>query len=164
MSSLKLRQERVKKYERSVFYKRVIPRVNGCILTPSPVMERKNYFFKFPAMFIDVKFSPWEDDGFSKLKTNSQGYKALIRFSETNYGSSVIKQMVDNYSRYKEFKVRSSKRAGAFANYKKIILPSVFPTKLKKFKVSGQKIFDLAIIYHEFSHTMVFRNQLSKIK
>ena len=163
-TSSQLRNERLKIYEKYVIHKRVIPRINGRVLIPSPIAERKKYFSKFTSMYISGKRSPWEDDGFFQLKKNSQGYKAFSRFSETNYGSSVIREMVNNFNKYKTFQVRSSNKPGAFANYKKIILPGVFPNKLKKFKVSGQNIFDLGIIYHEFAHTMVFRKASSQNK
>lgn len=88
---------------------------------------------------------------------SSDGYKAFQRFSETDYGSSVIKEMISNPKKYKGFDIAEGYKRGAKANYSVLLLPKRFPAPPGFFKTSGQKIYDLAIIYHEFAHTAVFR-------
>ncbi len=94
--------------------------------------------------------------GATKMVESSDGYKAFTNFAKTDYGSSVIKEMIKNPKKYKGFDIKQGAQKWASAGYRFIVLPKKFPARIR-FKTSGQRIYDLAIIYHEFAHTMVFQ-------
>ncbi len=171
IDKLKLELNRKKIYRSKVPYTRVFPKTNGRVLTPAITANRKSNFKKFVDMYftkIVDKTIPDPDfgvfPGATKLTRNSEGFKAFQRFSETDYGSSVIKEMVKNPDRYAGFVIAQGVKKGAAGGYRSMTLPRFFPNKKKKFLVSGQKIYDLAIIYHEFAHTKVFLPETKKGK
>ncbi|MDH5395199.1 MAG: hypothetical protein OEW97_02920 [Gammaproteobacteria bacterium] len=138
---------------------------NGKVLHPAPPTVRQSNFLKFVKIYFTGgnhpnNTKPSHDD-FSlpnKLNSGSNGYKAFARFAQTDYGSYVIKEMLGNQSKYKGFKIQEGYTQGASADTDWIFLPKTFPSR-KKFNGSfGQDIYDLAIIYHEFAHTRVFRS------
>ena len=167
LTDQQLRQRRIQIYRNKVKHIRVLPRINGKQLTPALFVNRKSNFKKF----VELYFSKIENKnnhslesenyGLStRLRPNSDGYKAFVRFSETDYGSSVIKEMLVNQKKYSGFMIREAFGNSAIAEYKNILLPKKFPFH-PLFISSKQKIYDLAIIYHEFAHTMVFNSTKS---
>lgn len=168
LSSLQLRLNREKIYRSKVPHTSVFPRVNGKTLTPAPESKRKSNFLKFVDLFFYKKVYTNTRDPMSdtyqeatKLLKSSDGYKAFSLFSDTDYGSSVIKEMLDNQKKYTDFKIKEGTGNAATAEYNTILLPRKFPYQ-QKFTTSGQRIYDLAIIYHELAHTKVFRPISSK--
>ena len=167
-------QQRLK---RERIYRQKMPAVNlmlgknGQVLHPAPKGIRSSNFLKFVELYFTGVDDPNNRDPFSdtyqrstKMKKGANGYKAFRRFADTDYGSYVIKEMLDNKNKYKKFKIKEAFGPGAVANYDTILLPKTFPTRKKFNGIFGQDVYDLAIIYHEFSHTMVFRSTASKEK
>ena len=170
LSSQQLRFQRQKIYRSKVPHSSVFPCVNGITLPPAPESKRKSNFLKFIELFFYKKIYTNTRDPFSdsyqeatKLQKSSDGFKAFARFSDTDYGSSVVKEMIDNQMKYKDFKIKEGTGNAAIAEYNTILLPSTFPYQ-QMFITSGQRVYDLAIIYHEFAHTSVFRNVSSQGK
>lgn len=168
---LKLELNRKKIYRSKVSHTRVFPKANGKLLSPASAAIRQANFIKFVDLYFSKRIDSTIPDpafgiypGVTKLTTSSDGYKAFAKFSQTDYGSSVIKEMLGNSARYHGFVIAQGVKKGATGGYRSMTLPKVFPNKKKQFLVSGQKIFDLAIIYHEFAHTMVFLPRTAKGK
>lgn len=86
-------------------------------------------------------------------------YNVFKTFSLTRYGSVIINEILKNPDKYKEFKIYrgslGSTSSGSSAAFDGIVFPHQFP-KFAQFPTGGQKIDPLAIILHEFGHTMVF--------
>ena len=146
----------------------VFLRINGRFLTPAIVDNRSKNFRIFVKMYlysgVDGSTDPMSNRDPHlpiKLKPSSKGYKALERYAKTDYGSAVIKEMISNSKKYPKFEIQQVKFGGARADYRVIFLPPNFPSKLR-FPIGGQKIFDLAIIHHEFTHTMLVRSKTAK--
>lgn len=140
----------------------------GKVLPPAPAGLRKGNFEKFVKLYFYNLDHSQNTDPFhadygmpTRLTKGSSGYKAFERFALTDYGSYVIKTMIDKPDRYKGFKVWENAFGGAHGDYHFISLPKDFPAR-ETFLTSGQRIHDLAIIYHEFAHTMMFRSPASK--
>jgi len=141
----------------------VFLRIKGQYLKPALIDNRgknfrtfvKLYFYKGGSGSIDL----WSDNFGHPvgLKPSSLAYKALERYSKTDYGSAVIKEMIYHPDKYKDFSVRDAPSLSAKGDYNVIHLPSKFPGR-QRFKIGGQNIFDLAIIHHEFAHTMLIRS------
>lgn len=81
-------------------------------------------------------------------------------FSQTDYGSSIVKEMVNNSRRYKGFVILEGAQKQTQAVYGGITLGTQFPQE--HFKYGRQVILPEAIIYHEFGHTQVFIAASSK--
>jgi len=71
--------------------------------------------------------------------------------------------MINNPKKYKGFVIKQGAQKWASVGYRFIVLPKRFPSK-ERFQTSGQRVYDLGIIYHEFSHTMVFQPATAKGK
>jgi len=167
VNSLKLRLKREQIYRSKVSHNSVFPQANGRILAPAVEANRMSNFLKFVDMYFskiidntipDPEFNIYP--GATKMVESSDGYKAFKRFAKTDFGSSVVKEMINNRSKYKDFVIKEGAEKWASAGYRFIVLPKRFPNK-RIFKNSGQRIYDLAIIYHEFAHTMVFQSASS---
>ena len=96
-----------------------------------------------------------------KLKPSSKGYKAFEKYAKTDYGSAIIKEMISNPKKYPKFKIQQARFSQAKADYLVMHLPPNFPNRTR-FEIGAQKIFDLAIIHHEFAHTMLIRSKTAK--
>jgi len=171
LDRVKLELKRIKIYRSKVPHTRIFPKANGRVLKPVLVSRRKYNFLKFVDMYFTKTIDNTIPDpefgifpGATKLTTSSDGYRAFARFAQTDYGSSVIKEMLNNPKRYSGFVIAQGIKKGATGGYKSMTLSKVFPNKKKRFLISGQKIFDLAIIYHEFAHTSIFLPKTSKGK
>ncbi|MDH5395201.1 MAG: hypothetical protein OEW97_02930, partial [Gammaproteobacteria bacterium] len=96
--------------------------MNGRILTPAVSEKRKSNFKQFVDLYFSQKINlanrtgstgpdgfPTPNEGMStKLLENSDGYKAFVEFSMTDYGSSVIKEMVGHQKKYTGFSISES--------------------------------------------------------
>ena len=163
LNALQLRLKREQIYRRKVPHTSVFPQANGRVLMPAVETNRISNFLKFVNMYFskvidktipDPEFNIYP--GATKMVESSEGYKAFKRFAKTDYGSSVIKEMISNPNKYKGFVIKEGAEKWASAGHRFIVLPKKFPNK-PIFKNNGQRVHDLAIIYHEFAHTMVFR-------
>lgn len=90
-------------------------------------------------------------------------YNVFKKYAMTNYGSIVINKMLKNKNKYKGFKIyrsgQGSTAKGASAAPDGIAFPHRFPM-VEHFPVGGQKVDPLAIISHEFGHTVVFNPEM----
>jgi len=146
----------------------VFLRIKGRYLNPALMDNRGKNFKTFVEMYFysgkDGGIDPLYDDDMHlpiKLKRNSKGYKAFERYARTDYGSAVIKEMISNQKKYPKFRVQQARFSQAKADRLGILLPPNFPSRLR-FEIGGQKVFDLAIIHHEFAHTMLIRSKTAK--
>lgn len=112
LDKVKLELNRKKIYRSKVPYTRVFPRTNGRVLIPALVSRRKHNFLRFVDMYFTKTIDNTIPDpdfgifpGVTKLNKNSDGYRAFARFAETDYGSSIIKEMLNNPKRYNGFVV-----------------------------------------------------------
>lgn len=164
LSPLKLRARRVAIYKKNVRPYSIFFRVKGVPLKPAQANSRRKNFDTFVKMYFYKggvgNNNQWSNNmGLAKgLNKNSMGYKAFELYSKTNYGSASILEMISNHRKYKNFSVREATGKGALGDYFVMFLPKVFPKKPPYFNVGGQKIFGLAIIHHEFAHTMLARS------
>ncbi|VAW97135.1 hypothetical protein MNBD_GAMMA23-1278 [hydrothermal vent metagenome] len=168
LNTLQLRLKREQIYRRKVPHSRVFPQAKGRILAPASDGIRTSNFLKFVELYFSKKIDNTIPDpefniypSATKMAEGSDGYKAFKRFAKTDYGSSVIKEMINNPKKYKGFDIKQGAQKWASAGYRFVVLPKKFPARTR-FKTSGQRIYDLAIIYHEFAHTMVFQSKSSK--
>lgn len=161
----KLRINRIQIYKRYVAggVPSVFLMVGGKQLKPASMENRSKNFKTFVKMYFykgkDGITNPMSDGDLHlpiKLKAGSQGYKALERYAKTDFGSAIIKEMISRPKKYQDFRVQQAKYLQAKADYIVIHLPENFPNQ-SRFEIGGQKIFDLAIIHHEFAHTMLVR-------
>lgn len=165
MANAALRQQRISIYKQHVKYNhnQIFPHLSGRCLQPAHPSKRKKNFTRF----VDLYFSkaqppvlPVPNDPFAYkpqpggLKKSSKAYYYFDRFSQTDYGSSVIKEMLDNQKKYNGFLVVQGTGAETQSAYGAIKFGSEFPQP--RFKFGNQIILPEAIIYHEFGHTMVF--------
>jgi len=163
----KLIAERLIIYRRWVRDRSLFPKVNGRRLTPFAGNRQRN-FVKFVDLYFSKQVSKppgWgEMKQATKLTKKSDGYKAFNKFALTDYGSSVINEMITHRKKYLEdkFTIMENTGLGAHGDYSAMTFPKKFPKAGGRFSARGQKIYDLAIIYHEFAHTMVFRSKISK--
>lgn len=141
----------------------------GKVLIPADLAKRKPNFDKFVKQYFygldhSHNTDPLHDHYAqpTKLTRDSGGYKAFEKFASTDYGSYVIKTMIENPNRYKGFKVWENAFGGAHGDYNFISLPKGFSLQEGRFATSKQRIHYLAILYHEFAHTMMFRAPASK--
>jgi len=158
-------------YRKYICKQDLIPFFNNRRLKAEPdCSKRKSNFKKFVALYfstkviksnrndaVDADGMPHDNAGrTTKLLEGTDGYKAFIKFSETSYGSSIISEMVNHPKKYKGFKISESPGKETRAAHRGgIIIAWRFPFQ-KTFIHSGQKVDPLAILYHEFSHTIVF--------
>ena len=165
MANAALRQHRISLYKKHVKYDhtQVFPCLSGRRLKPADPSVRKKNFSKFVELYFSrakPPVLPAPDDPFADkpqpggLKKSSRAYYHFERFSQTDYGSSVIKEMVDNQKKYKGFIVAQGVGGETQAAFGAIKFGSEFPQP--RFKFGNQIILPEAIIYHEFGHTMVF--------
>lgn len=116
-----------------------------------PMDLRKTNFKKFAKNNFS-KIDLDRDDAFDvpqyegPAKT-SEAYYWLKRYSETEYGALMIARALKRPS----FKIRTM-NGQAQANTDYISLPADFPRKSNY--PSGEKIVPLAVIHHEFEHTL----------
>jgi len=167
----KLRWNRVQIYKVHVMggVPSVFLRINGRPLKPALVDNRGKNFRTFVKMYFyngkDGSTDKLSDNfGYPfKLKKSSLGYRAFERYAKTDYGSSVIKEIISQPKKFKDFTIRQSTglHPKAKADYLVIHLPEKFPS-MTRFEIGRQNIFDLAIIHHEFAHTMLVRSITSK--
>ncbi len=146
----------------------LLPKANGSTLTPANKGDRGANLQQFIDLYFYKKEVPDNADPFSnnyqehtQLKPGSDGYKAFERFAQTDYGSALIKEMIQNQKKYTGFYVAENALSWANGGFGRITFPRKFPNSLE-FRTSGQKVHDLAIIWHEFAHSMVFRSPLKK--
>ncbi len=168
----KLRWNRVNIYKTHVVggVPSVFLRVGSKQLKPALMDNRRKNFKTFVNIYLykggvgsgnadlwSIKFG-----GATVLKPNSMGYKALERYARTDYGSAVIKEMISKPKKFKNFTVRQATglHPKAKADNDVMYLPIKFPG-IPRFEIGGQKIFDLAIIHHEFVHTKLIRSKPS---
>jgi len=171
LTQIDLRNQRISIYKKHVLggIPSVFLRIDGKQLKPALMTNRDKNFKLFVSKFFyngkDGSTDVWSDNfGLpTGLKLTSTAYKAFFRYAKTDYGSAVVKEMVSNLEKYKGFSVRQATgtRPTAKADYLVILLPSNFPS-ITRFPTGGQRIFDLAIIHHEFAHTMLVRSKKSK--
>lgn len=165
MSNTALRQQRVRIYKNHVKYNhsQIFPCLSGRRLQPAETSKRKKNFTQFVDLYFSKAKSPVlsaTNDPFADkpqpggLKKSSKSYYYFERFSQTDYGSSVIKEMLDNHKKYKGFLVAQGVGAETQSGFGAIKFGSEFPQP--RFKFGRQIILPEAIIYHEFGHTMVF--------
>jgi len=171
MDNVPLRTVRERIYRKHIQPQGLFPCVNGRVLSEEKDQAKRQANF---LVFVDQYFSKQTDsvgqNGSpsesgstssnlpSKLVMSSDGYKAFAKFSDTPYGSSVIKEMVDgeNGKKYQGFFIGESLDTETRASYSGILISWKFPFK-PRFIHSGQSVDTLAILYHEFAHTMVFQ-------
>jgi len=146
----------------------VFLRINGRYLKPALVDNRGKNFRTFVKLYFykgkDGITNPMNDGDPHlpiKLKPNSKGYKALEKYAKTDFGSAIIKEMIANAKKYSDFRIQQAKFSQAKADSIVILLPENFPNR-SHFPIGGQKIYDLAIIHHEFAHTMLVRSIISQ--
>ena len=162
LTNQQLRQRRVNIYRSKIKHTQVIPSINGKRLTPAKFDMPTANFRKF----VDIYFYKIKNPGAAvpmsdfyqyptRLTTSSEGYRAFENFAKTDYGSSVVKEILGHPEKYSGFNIRQGATTSASGFYKGINLPRRFPYR-KYFSTSKQKVYSLAIIYHEFTHTMVF--------
>ncbi len=170
LDSLQLRLKREQNYREKVLHTSVFPQAMGRTLTPASEGNRISNFLKFVELYFSKKVDNTIPDpefniypGPTKMTESSDGYKAFKQFAKTDYGSSVIKEMINNPKKYKGFVIKQGAQKWASAGYRFIVLPKRFPDRAR-FQTSGQRVYDLAIIYHEFAHTMVFQPAAAKGK
>jgi len=163
-----LKLQRIHIYKTSVIggVPSVFLTINNVVLIPASESNRSKNFKTFVAMYL-YKGIEGSNDPFSsnfggplRLKPGSMGYKGLERYANTDYGSAVIKEMISHPNKYKGFNIQQARGLHAKAGGPVIYLPVKFPNS-QRFKISGQKIYDLAIIHHEFAHTMLVRGKTS---
>lgn len=148
--------------------------VGGEKVTPAHKDNRHKNFLKFVEMYFfqgPGSVTDWGHVGFIELTPSSMGYAAFKDYSQTDYGSAVIKEMVVNAKKYKSTNgkgwsgnglvISMGREKTAKGEQLRIFLPLKFPSR-KRFPVGGQKIFNLAIIHHELTHTILIRNRHSK--
>ena len=140
-------------------------------LVPAAESQKEALFEKFVAMYVpkhnELSAEQKRDikEGFSApvangLKRSSKRFTYLKNFSNTGYGSSIIKEMVGHPARYKGFVILEGATKQTQAVYGGITMGTQFPQE--HFKYGGQKILPEAIIYHEFGHTQLFISKGSK--
>jgi len=146
----------------------VFLRVNGRRLKLALMDNRGKNFKTFVKLYfysgVDGGIDPMHDENMHlpiKLKVNSKGYKAFEMYARTDFGSAVIKEVILNEKIYVKLRVQQARGLQARADRLRIFLPIKFPGRLR-FEIGGQKVFDLAIIHHEFSHTMLVRSKAAK--
>jgi len=173
MDNVPLRTRREQIYRKYIAPQSLFPRINGRVLTEEgDEAKRKSNFLMFVDMFFSKQVNPdsrngslgqdgWPSPNASRptrLSMSSDGYKAFAIFSDTPYGSSVVKEMVtpENREKYQDFVVAEGPGTETRASYNSIVIAWKFPFQ-SKFIHSGQPVDRLAILYHEFAHTMVFQ-------
>jgi len=169
LTSERLRWNRINIYKTHVVggVPSVFLRIKGRYLKPAIMDNRGKNFRAFVKLYFYNGKDGSTDELSSnfgypiKLKANSMAFKAFEKYSKTDYGSAVIKEMSSHPNKYKGFSVRDAPSLYAKGDYDVIYLPSIFPNK-SRFPIGGQKIFDLAIIHHEFAHTMLIRSKAAK--
>lgn len=165
MTSAALRQQRIRIYKKHVKYNhyQIFPCLSGRSLQSAAPTNRKKNFIRFVDLYFSKAKPPVlqaPNDPFADkpqpggLKKSSKAYYYFDRFSQTDYGSSVIKEMLDNHRKYKGFLVVQGLGAETQSAYGAIKFGSEFPQP--RFKFGNQIILPEAIIYHEFGHTKVF--------
>jgi len=134
-------------------------------LSPAVSSKRKSCFDEFVKLYVpkhNALTSLQKKDiqeGFAApaangLQRNSRRFKILESFSRTDYGSSIVKEMVNNPKQYTSFVILEGATQQTQAVYGGITLGTQFPQE--HFKYGRQAILPEAIIYHEFGHTQVF--------
>ena len=164
-----LAQQRRKIYQSRLTAYNLLRGETGKVLTPAAPSVRKPNFEQFVSLYFYNLDHAGNTHPFSdyygqptKLSRDSGGYKTFEKFAMTDYGSYVVKTMLDNPSKYKGFKVWENAFGGAYGDYHFISLPKGFGLQERRFATSKQRIHFLGILYHEFAHTMVFRPLSSK--
>jgi len=115
--------------------------------------DRKKNFQIFEKERFNTK-DPWGDQIAGIFKKGSSAYDHLKLYSQTRYGSL----MIDRINKYKgKFTVylilKGSKKFQAMGASHHIRLPVDFP-ELTVYPFTDQKIDPLAVIHHEFEHTI----------
>ncbi len=168
---IELRNRRIDIYRKNVIggIPSVFLRIDGKFLKPALTDNRLKNFKIFVNMYFyngkDGGMDPLRDSDMHlpiKLKPNSAGYKAFERYARTDYGSAVIKEMISNTRKFDGFSIQQARLQQARADRLRMFLPRKFPGR-SRFEIGGQKVFDLAIIHHEFAHTMLVRSKAAKI-
>jgi len=165
MTSAALRRQRIRIYKKHVKYNhsQIFPCLSGRSLQSAAQSSRKKNFTRFVELYFSKEKPPAHiapTDPFADkptaggLSKSSKAYYYFERFSQTDYGSSVVKEMLDNCKRYKGFLVVQGVGAETQSAYSAIKFGSEFPQP--RFKFGNQIILPEAIIYHEFGHTKVF--------
>lgn len=169
MENEPLRATRERIYRKYIKPQGLFPSVNGRVLVEEPNAAKRRANF---LMFVDYYFSEKASqangssvpvNGPSRLTLSSDGYKAFVKFADTSYGSSVIKEMVDknNRKKYQEFVITESTSGVTRASYSGMVVSWSSPFK-SIFIANGQVLDPLAVLYQEFSHTMVFKSESQK--
>lgn len=167
-----LRSKRVEKYTSMlplVTINASLRTDSGKLLKAAPIDSRRANFRQFVKLYFIIDDHPnntnpdSSDYGYpTTLRETSSGYQAFSRFADTDYGSAVIREMIDNPTKYKDFEILQASGMGAVADYMQILLPNPFPARKKFNGTFGQDVYDLAVLYHEFAHTSVFRSPASE--
>lgn len=142
-------------------------------LKPAPADQRKKNFATFEELYVPAYKALTEDEkkdiqegvaipSAAGLNRKSAGYIFLKSFACTDFGSSVVKEMVDHPKYYKGFTILQGVSDQTQAVYGGIVFGKQFPTD--RFKYGNQHVQPEAIIYHEFGHTMVFIAENSKYR
>jgi hypothetical protein len=162
LTAMQLKMQREKIYRQKVPGYSLIPAANGKELSAANEAVRQTNFLKFIDLYfikdiVNDNLDPWSGNyqKQTRLMPSSDGYKAFSRFADTGFGSALIKEMLNDPKKYAGFSVGENTSNAARGWYNGFSLPKRFPDT-PVFKTSGQKIYDLAIIWHEFAHTLVF--------
>lgn len=168
-----------KHYRESIYFKKLAPRslLNTEIMAVAEAIPEALRIKKFKE-FADIYFykhkhnesCPTDFDGkftlpgnLSENSDNFNVYNVLKKYAMTNYGSIVINKMLKNKEKYKGFKIyrngQGSTAKGASAAPDGIAFPYRFPM-VEYFPTGGQQVDPLAIISHEFGHTIVFNPEM----
>jgi len=163
---LKIYKEHTKLSGIKYNHRQVYPQFTGKKrLSPAPDKQRKQYFAKFVSLYVP-EHKPLSTldkkdirDGFGKaiaggLNRKSAGFIFLKSFACTDFGSSVVKEIVNHPKTYRGFEILQGVTNQTQAVYGGFIFGKQFPTD--RFKYGKQYVLPEAIIYHEFGHTMVF--------
>jgi len=160
-SQADLRNKRIAIYKKHVAggVPSVFLTINNAILIPANEINRSKNFKIFVGLYLYKGITANNDEWSNTispigLNASSMGYKALERYAKTDYGSAVIKEIVSHPKKYKGFSIEQGRGLHAKGDYLIIYLPEKFPNG-SRFKIGGQKIYDLAIIHHEFVHAML---------
>lgn len=97
---------------------------------------------------------PWGDQMAGIFKKGSSAYDYLKLYSQTSYGSIIVNRINKYKGKFTVYSItEGDKKFHAMGANHHIRLPKEFPM-IKVYPFTGQKIDPLAVIHHEFEHTV----------
>lgn len=120
LDTIKLRLHRENIYQTRVPAYNLLRTKNGKALISPPIQIRQHNFQQFVEIYFNKNSNPDNQDLMSDnyglptaFTKESDGYKAFKRFADTDYGSYVIKEMLDNKEKYNGFDIMENASQGA---------------------------------------------------